>query len=301
MIAIRIHPHRFDHFHRRLRAMSLPLRAGTPYQTIRPVFLHIQPLPVPLHNRGPLAPIPGMPITTPPNQQLGTATSTPKLQFKPLPDFVQPEFYDAAKTTFRPPPRQDPLSIGHFNRVHRVAKTHNSIADTESSMEIQAGFDWCLGYRPAVPARRADGLRCRCTDQLGVRYSPEELHVFSSDRAGTAALTLSGGATGTACVRISVPFAGIGLPRGFGPKRPSRRPRLPTFALFGGAYLHLAREVRSAGPTQSSPNSTSVRSVGTIPEGVLGKDSSRPDRTAEWSQASGRYIMLEPHVNRTTI
>ncbi len=92
MIAIRIHPHRFDHFRRRLRAMPLAVCASTPLQTIRPLILHILTLPFPLHGRRPLAQIPGFPINTPPNQKLVTAASTPKLQFKPLPDFVQPEF-----------------------------------------------------------------------------------------------------------------------------------------------------------------------------------------------------------------
>jgi hypothetical protein len=92
MIAIRIHTHRFDHFHRRLRAIPLAVRAGTPYQTIRPMILHILTLPFPLHGRHLIAQIPGLPISTPPNQHLGTAASTPKLQFKPPTDFVQPEF-----------------------------------------------------------------------------------------------------------------------------------------------------------------------------------------------------------------
>jgi len=67
MIAIRIHPHRFDHFHRRLRAMPLAVRAGRPIQTIRLVILHILPLPLPLHERCPVAQIPGSAINTPPN------------------------------------------------------------------------------------------------------------------------------------------------------------------------------------------------------------------------------------------
>ena len=92
MIAIRIHPHQFDHFHRRLQAMPLAVRTGTPIQTIRPMILPILTLPFPLHGRRPLAQIRGLPSNTPPNQQLDTAASTPKLQFKPLPDFVQPEF-----------------------------------------------------------------------------------------------------------------------------------------------------------------------------------------------------------------
>ena len=92
MIAIRTHPHRFDHFHRRLRAMPLAVRAGTPLQTIRPVILQILTLPFPLHGRRPLAQILGLVINTPPNHQLLTAASTPKLQSNPLPDFVQPEF-----------------------------------------------------------------------------------------------------------------------------------------------------------------------------------------------------------------
>lgn len=92
MIAIRIHPHRFDHFHRRLRAMPLAVRAGRPIQTIRRVILRVLTLPFPLHGPRPLDEIAWLPINTPPNNRLLTAASPPKLQFKPLPDFVQPEF-----------------------------------------------------------------------------------------------------------------------------------------------------------------------------------------------------------------
>ena len=92
MITIRTHTHRFDLSHRRLRAMPLAVRASTPFQTIRPLILHILTLPFPLHGRRPLAQIHGLPISTPPNHRHLTAASTPKLQFKPLPDFVQPEF-----------------------------------------------------------------------------------------------------------------------------------------------------------------------------------------------------------------
>ncbi len=92
MIAICIHSHLFDHFHRRLRAIPLPVRASTPLQTIRPTLLHILPLLLPLHHRRPVTQIPGLAINTPSNHQLLTAASTPKLQSKPLPDFAQPEF-----------------------------------------------------------------------------------------------------------------------------------------------------------------------------------------------------------------
>ena len=92
MIAIRIQPHRFDHFHRRLRAIPLPLRASTPLQTIWPVLLHIVTLPLPLHDRRSLAQILALAINTPPNHQSLTDASTPKLQSTPFPDFVQPEF-----------------------------------------------------------------------------------------------------------------------------------------------------------------------------------------------------------------
>ena len=92
MIAIRIHPHRFDHFRRRLRAMPLAVRAGRPIQTIQQVLLHLLTLPFPIGGRRPLAEIAGLPINTPPNNWLLPAAPTPKLQSKRLPDFVQPEF-----------------------------------------------------------------------------------------------------------------------------------------------------------------------------------------------------------------
>lgn len=92
MIATRIHPHRFDHFRRRLRAMPLAVCASMPFQTIRPLVLHILTLPFPLHGRRSLAQIPRLTANTPPNNPHLMAVSTPKLQFKPLPDFVQPEF-----------------------------------------------------------------------------------------------------------------------------------------------------------------------------------------------------------------
>ncbi len=82
MIAIRIHPHQFDHFHRRLRAIPLAVCADTPLLTIRPLIIHILTLPSPLHGRRPLAQIPGLPINTPPNQHLDTSASTPKLQIQ---------------------------------------------------------------------------------------------------------------------------------------------------------------------------------------------------------------------------
>ena len=92
MIAIRSHPPRFDRFHRRLRAMPLAVRAGRPIQTIRQVILRILTLPFPMGGQCRLAEIAALPINTPPNNRLLTAASTPKLQSKPLSDFVQPEF-----------------------------------------------------------------------------------------------------------------------------------------------------------------------------------------------------------------
>ena len=92
MIAISIYPRLFAHFDRRLRAIPLPLRASTPLQAICPVLFHIVTLSLPLHDRRPLVQIPGLAINTPPNHQLLTSASTPKLQSTPFPDFVQPEF-----------------------------------------------------------------------------------------------------------------------------------------------------------------------------------------------------------------
>ena len=130
MITVRIHTHPFGNFHRRLRAIPPAVRASTSFQTIRSMILHILTLPLPLHGRHPLAQIHGLPTNTPPNHRHLTAASTPNSNSNPSLISSNQSFSDAAETLPRPLSRQHPLSVGHSNCVHRVAKTHNSFLGT---------------------------------------------------------------------------------------------------------------------------------------------------------------------------